>query len=265
MPYMIYSKIVRAALRECKEHRILDCAINPKCLGVRTTAGTGLAYLPPKAWETAKKTGPKRFEKCFLGAKLAEIVPLYLDECLLRTTFGLAAMNSLFIKYGEPDLGTWQQELAEIQRLAMAGDLRPFVNRLGCGNAEQIVFELNPFPGAFAPEEAQDILPSCDAVFITSATFSNRTLHQYLPYVSPAAKSFIFGHGTPLTDVLLDFFTLCSIDVIESGQAFADLRAGRGIRELKPYTCKVVRHRNEAEADLLGSHPGDGNETALRQ
>jgi len=265
MPYTIYSKVVRSALQECQEHRIQDCAINPKCLAVRTTSGTGLAYLPPDAWETAKKIGPGRFEKNCRGAALADIVPLYLDNCLLRTTLGLAAINSLLIRHGEYDRGAWQGDLAGIQRLGMAGDLRPFVNRLGCGNAEQVVFELNPFPGAYSPEQAAEILPFCDAVFITSATFSNKTVHQYIPYVSPGAKAFIFGHGTPLTDVLLDLFTLCSIDVLASAQAFADLRDGKGIRELKPYTRKVIRHRNEAGAELIGAHPGDGSETSLRQ
>ena len=254
----IYENLVREALLHCGVSRIRAFAVNARCLAVQTDCGTGLAYLPPEAWLAAQETGIAGLEVELQGKRLSGIIPRYLEGHPLYTVFALAALNSVFVQNGRTDLNLWRAELRDARRLAMIGDLRPFVNRLGITNAEPIVFELDSVPGTYPPEKAAKLLPSCDAVFITSATFSNKTLHHYLPHIHPSAAAFIFGHGTPMTDVLHDRFTLCGIEVLDPEGALADLRSGKGIRELKRHTRKVIRWKESGLQPVQGSPQLEG-------
>ena len=237
----IYEELVNAVKKQSEAHRVLDCGINERCLGLHTSAGTGLAFVPGDAWEQARRIGPARLADELRGRALSNIVPHYVESDSLRTVFALAAINALLINRGEPDVDVWKQDLGGTQRLGLIGDLRPFVNRIGFAGTEQILFELKPLPGAHRPEEAGEFLPGCDVVFMTSAVFSNKTLHHYLAHINSGARAFIFGHSTPLADCLLDVFTLCSNEVVDVQGAFQSLWQGKGIRQLKPFMRKVIR------------------------
>ena len=242
MPESPYAALVSSALRLCRGEALLDCAINARCIAVRTSAGVGMAFVPAAAWDRARTTGLHRSSEALHGLPLAEVIPRYLQGDPLWTVIALAAMNSLFISRGEPDPGAWVEGTA-VRRVGMIGDLRPFANRIGLAECEQVVFELLPIPGTHAPQDAPLLLPACDLVLVTSAVFSNKTLHFYLPHIAASARAFIFGHGTPLADVLLDRFTLASNHVLDAEAVFQSLKAGKGIRELKPFMRKVIRNR----------------------
>ncbi len=242
-PGTIYDALMRAGLERCGTRTVLDCAINAKCLGLRTSGGTGLAFVPREAWEAAERQGVARVEAGLLGRPLAEIVPRYAENDPLRTVIALAAINALLVHTGKDDPGTWHRDLGHITRLGLVGDLRPFVSRIGLAGHEQVIFELRSLPGTHPPEAAPDLLPGCDVVIITSAVFSNKTLHHYLPHIAPRARAFIFGHSTPLADCLLGTFALGSNEVTDAAGALQSLREGNGIRDLKPFMRKVIREK----------------------
>lgn len=256
MPESLYANLVTSALRLCRGDMILDCAINARCLAVRTTSGVGMAFVPAPAWERAASKDLHISSDALVGRPLTEVIPRYLEGDPLWTVIALAAMNSLFITKGAEDSGGWLDGMT-VKRVGMVGDLRPFVNRIGLAGCEQVVFELLPIPGTHSPEEAALLLPSCDLVFITSAVFSNKSLHHYMPHIGHSARAFIFGHGTPLADPLIEHFTLANNQVIDTHGVFQSLREGRGIRELKPFMRKVIRHRIRART-LAGPRVEDG-------
>lgn len=238
----VYTALVSSALRLCRGHAVLDCAVNARCMALQTTAGVGLAFVPARAWERAASKGLHLSPGPLQGLLLRDIIPRYLDGDPLWTVIALAAMNSLFIGSGEKDTNAWFDGLA-VRRVGMIGDLRPFANRAGLEGYEQCVFELLPVPGTHTPDKAPLLLPACDLVLITSAVFSNKSLHFYLPHIAASAHAFIFGHGTPLADTLLERFSLANNQVTDSESVLRSLRAGKGIRELKPFMRKVIRHR----------------------
>ena len=237
-----YGALVSSALRLAGEETIMDCALNERCIAVQTTRGVGMAFLPASAWERAVSRGLHRSADALRARPLTEVIPRYLEGDPLWTVIALAAMNSLFIDCGEADSGDWFAGLT-VKKVGMIGDLRPFANRTALAGCEQAVFELLPIPGTYGPEDAPLLLPSCDLILITSAVFSNKTLHYYLPHIADSARAYIFGHGTPLADPLSERFILASNRVLDPEAVFQNLKEGKGIRELKPFMGKVIRNR----------------------
>ena len=237
-----YAALVSSALRLGRGEVILDCVLNERCIAVQTTLGVGMAFVPASAWERAVSRGLHRSSDALHARPLEEVIPRYLEGDPLWTVIALAAMNSLFIDCGEADSGAWFAGLT-VRKVGMIGDLRPFANRTALAGCEQMVFELLPLPDTYGPEDAPLLLPSCDLILITSAVFSNKTLHYYLPYIADSARAYIFGHGTPLADPLSERFILASNRVLDPEAVLQNLKAGKGIRELKPFMGKVIRYR----------------------
>ena len=249
----VYMELVHNALQHNNEDVILDCAINARCLALRTTAGVGMAFVTSSAWERAKDRKLHLADDWLKNRPLHEVIPRYLENDPLWTIIALAAMNSLFISSGDDDSGSWFANISP-KKVGMIGDLRPFANRAGLAECEQTIFELLPIPGTHPPSKAALLLPSCDLVLITSAVFSNKTLHYYMPHIAASAHAFIFGHGTPLADILMDRFTLATNYVEDAGSAFKSLKDGKGIRELKPFMRKVICYRNIQTAQTAMTH-----------
>ena len=237
----VYMELVHNALQRNNEDVILDCAINARCLALRTTAGVGMAFVTSSAWERAKDKKLHLADDWLKNRPLNEVIPRYLENDPLWTIIALAAMNALFISNGDDDSGSWFADISP-KKVGMIGDLRPFANRAGLAECEQTVFELLAIPGTHSPSEAALLLPSCDLVLVTSAVFSNKTLHYYLPHIAAPAHAFIFGHGTPLSAVLTNRFSLAANYVDDADGVFKSLKAGKGIRELKPFLRKVICH-----------------------
>lgn len=235
-----YSRLTHAVEPLIQSDTILDCAIGSKTIGVHTHAGTGLTYVTREVLDKISHTGPAQLEQSFIGMPLSEIVPRYLEDDPLVTCIALASINSVLIHKGEDDPQTWFAGLRGKRRLGMVGYFCPIMDRIALTGIEPIIFELRDMPGTYPPEQAPDLLPTCDAVLITGATFANKTIHHYIPHISPEADAFIFGHTTPLADFLLDTFTLGSTEVMDKEPAFACIRQNGSIRDIKQYTRKVI-------------------------
>jgi len=239
MAVSIYEELVASAGRFAGS--VLDCAVGRHYAMVRTERDIGLAAVLDEAWEEASRRGPEKVEAALMGRPLAELIPLYLEDDPLMTVLALAALNSLFIHQGENESSDWFEGIRGKKRLGMVGYFGPIMERLGLLGVEKVIFELKPLPGVHRPEEAADLLPGCDAVLITGATFANKTIHHYWPHISPEADACIFGPSTPLAEFLLGSFTLGSSRVIDLDSVIRSLRAGQGIHEIKPYLQKLTR------------------------
>lgn len=248
MPETVYKNLVRSVDDYVQSDIIIDIAVGQKCIGVRTRHGIGLTYVTGEAWERASQIGPESAETSCRGAPLSGIVPRYLEDDPLYTAIALAALNSLHIEKGEDDPRDWFRDLGRKRRLGMVGYFCPIMDRIALSLIEPVIFELRDIPGTYGPERAPELLPTCDAVLITGATFANKTVHHYLPHIAPDADACIFGHSTPLADFLLERFTLGATRIPRDGspisnadEAFRLIRRGGNIRELKPFTRKVIR------------------------
>ena len=243
MASSIYARLIDSVSGKVEPDHIEDCAIGRKCVGIHTKYGTGLAFVTDEAWTEAERGGPALHERRFIGRGMSELVRAYGDSGPLETTLALAAINSFHISRGEDDPLTWFGSLRGKKRLGMVGYFCPIMDRLALTGIEPVIFELRPLPGTHRPEEAPELMPGCDAVLITGATFANKTVDRYLPHIHPEADACIFGHSTPLCDDLLGRFTLGSSQVLNKDKVFASIRQGAGLRDLKPHIRKVIRRR----------------------
>lgn len=247
-PYMsstLYDRLVDSVIGKVEHALIEDCAIGRKCAGIHTRYGTGLAFVSDEAWREAENAGPAELERRFRGRRMADTLAAYPASGPLETTLALAALNSFHIASGEDDPLTWFRDLRGKKRLGMVGYFCPIMDRLALTGIVPVIFELRPLPGTHRPEEAADLLPGCDAVLITGAAFVNKTVDHYLPYISPEAEAYIFGHSTPLADELLDRFTLGSSRVLDKDTVFEAIRQGGGPRDFRSGVRKVIRRRRQ--------------------
>ena len=236
----VYSCLVNSAMDYIRSDIILDCAIGKNSLGIHCGDGTGLAYTTAEAWQSAVALSPGNVEKSLCGRKLSDVIADYTGSDPLAVNIALAAINAVHAHRGEPDDLNWFEWLRGKKRLGMVGYFCPVMERVGLTGVEMVIFELRPIPGTHRPEEASELMPACDAVLITGSSFANKSVHTYLPYISPTADAFIFGHTTPLSDCLLDRFTLGSIQVLDKDRLFAAIRQGQGIRDVKAHIRKVI-------------------------
>lgn len=240
MPESVYEQLVSSTLDYVESDIIIDCVIGKNCMGIHTEQGTGLAFTTGGAWEEAEAGSVPELENYFRGQKLSEVISAYTGNAPLAVNVALAAMNAVLIHKGEPDTLNWFEWLRGKKKLGMVGYFCPIMERVALAGVEPIIFELRPIPGTHRPEEAASLMPLCDAVLITGATFANKSAHTYLPYISPEAEAFIFGHSTPLADCLLDRFTIGSCKVLDKDKVFSRIRQGDGIRDVREHISKTV-------------------------
>lgn len=241
MPGSLYDSLVSCAMDYVQTDTIVDVAIGPRCLAVQSPAGVGLAFVDAAAWSEAQSAGARTLEETLRGSALTTLIPRYRDGSPLYTALALAAINSLFIHTGDPATMDWPDLLRGIQRLGMVGYFCPIMDRLGLAGVTPVIFELRDIPGTHKPEEAPALLPGCDGVLLTGASFANKTIHQYIPHIAPGARAFIVGQSTPLADFLLDRFTLGSSRLGNWEAAAPIIRFGGGVRDIKTFIDKVIR------------------------
>lgn len=222
----------------------MNVAIGPKCIAVRTPAGIGMSFVTERSWAEAQKIGPRQLESAIRETALSVIISRYLEDSPLHAAVALAAINSLCIHTGGPAVMDWHALLHGYKKLGMVGYFCPLMDRIALTGITTVIFELRDIPGTLKPEEAPALLPSCDVVLITGASFANKTIHQYIPHVAPAARAFIIGYSTPLAGFLLERFTLGSSRVDDWEPAATCIRAGGGIRDMHSYVRKVIRRSN---------------------
>lgn len=241
-PHSIYSDLADAAMARFSGETVLDCAIGQHCVAIESQAGTGLAFNTEDAWQlTADAGGAKAVEMCFRGVSLDALIPQYPHGDPLAAVISLAAINSVLNDNSSHQKGdfVWSDILAS-RRLAMVGCFTPLLSVVYKSVQELIIFELEDLPDMHRPEEAPRLMPTCDAVIITAATFSNQTFHDYLPHISPGASVYIIGPTTPLADFLCNRFHLGGSLVVDTPLVLKKIRDDATYKSIQPWLQKVI-------------------------
>ena len=224
-----YSAIMQEAL-SLASGKIKDVIKGEKVIAVETEAGTGLAFVTEPLQEPSKIS----------GIRTEELILNYAEGDLTLTAYALAAINSYLSAKGRPDTQSWAQKFEGAKKLAMVGAFHPIVEEMKSIGTEVIIFELNGAIGTHKPEEAAELMPDCDAVLITGATFSNRSIHGYLPHIAPTANAHITGPSTPLADALLSRFTLGTSIVRDKEAVSYGILSGKCINGISKHLDKVI-------------------------
>ena len=141
------------------------------------------------------------------------------SEYLLEASIGMGAINSLIdideSRCVEANAYEILLEKGRGKNVGVVGHF-PFIPMLRESAKNLWVIEKRPLEGDLPEDVAEEILPQCDVVGITGATFVNHTLEDLLDQCKGSFVALI-GPTTPLTSVLFDY----GIDVI-SGSKVVD-------------------------------------------
>jgi len=138
----------------------------------------------------------------------------------LASSIGMAAINALL---PQPESDQFRTINAEIviaehgqgKNVAIVGRF-PFVSRLRNEVKNLFVIEMDPQPGEYSPEAAQEILPQVDVIAITAMTLINKTFDDIIRFCPPSALKLMLGPSTPLSPVMFDYgLDLISGSIVE--------------------------------------------------
>ncbi len=140
------------------------------------------------------------------GRELADFVR---SRNTLASSIGMAAINALL---PQPEPYQFRTINAEIfiaehgqgKNVAIVGRF-PFLSRLRNEVNHLYIIEMDPQPGEYGPEEAQEILQHADVIAITAMTLINKTFDDIIRYCPANAITIMLGPSTPLSPVLYDY------------------------------------------------------------
>lgn len=147
----------------------------------------------------------------FRGTSLRELAGLIKSEDLSMASLGLAAINSFYNQEKmlqnnfsncvllEQDALKQIHDLSQ-QKVGMIGHF-PYVDRFPEIRKFTTIFELAPREGDLPAEQAEDLLPEMQTVFITASTLVNKTLPRLLE-LAENAQVILVGASCPLTPIL---------------------------------------------------------------
>ena len=234
----IYNELLDCAFNYANNSIIKNCAIGENCLAVQSDLGCGLAFVERGFWGIMPSGRELRAtERQLRGLRLKDLLPSYLGNDQLYSAAAFAAINSIFTNPSHPG-GEFPLagELKKHRRLGMVGCFHPLMPFVRGSGIELVLFELQKMDGAHTPGEAPELFPSCDLLIISGSTFVNRSIHCYLPHISPEADVYIVGPSTPLAPDLAGRFNLAG-SLVENGQeeqVFEKIRQGYSYRKLSP-------------------------------
>ena len=174
---------------------------------------------------------------------IQELANLIWSDSPTERSLGLAAINAC-INRKRPDqmeinAGSLLAKKAAGRRAGLIGHF-PFIEDIRESAQELFVFELNPSPGEHPPERAQDLLPHCHAVGITSMTLLNRSLAGLMDHINPNAYVLLIGPSTPLSESLFKF-------------GF-DALAGTVVERVPPVLRAISQGANYRQIHRIGTH-----------
>ena len=126
---------------------------------------------------------------------------------VLTRAMGLAVLNALAEAPTETGVEKWTHldtvdavNLKKEDIIGVVGEIGPVMLRAKDLVKEMRVFERGESnrPEIYSESKEKELLPTCDVVFITSATLINQTLEGLLPYCKNAREVVMVGSSTPL-------------------------------------------------------------------
>ncbi|CAM2889012.1 Rossmann-like domain-containing protein [Actinomyces slackii] len=209
--------------------------------GPRWTRVLNSAGSVGSAWTMDVRSRPPLSQDDPQGRPLRDIASLVRSWNLAEASIGQAAINSWysspqaaedngFIPTGEGL--TWRQvfdpyrEMIAGKRVAVIGHF-PFAQDALAGAGEYLCLERILQAGDYPDTACEYLLPECDVVFISSASFVNKTAPRLIA-LSESAHSVLVGPSTPLHPLLFD----AGVDTITGYIADPALAAPEAFTEL---------------------------------
>jgi len=183
-----------------------------------------------------------------VGRSCKELAEWALSEVPLRSSIGMAALNSLLpideSQLEEEDASRILLKTSKGKKVAVVGHF-PFVPKLREVAGELWVFEKRPLPGDLPAEKAEELLPRAEIAVITGSAFVNHTIGRLLELASGAELVMILGPTTPLSPLLFDFGAdiLAGSVVTEPEEALKCIKQGAIFRQVRG-VMKVVMRRD---------------------
>lgn len=172
---------------------------------------------------------------------------------VLATAMGLAVINSQVEfdklaqdKNSDDRDAVFSIEIQPTDTIGVIGHIGPVIVRLNGKVKRMIIFERGEdIPDHVYPESAQpELLPECQAVFVTSASLINGTLENLLKYCTNARDVVMVGSSTPLYP---EAFSGTGVTVlagtrwlsVNKDAIFADISQCAGMKQLIKHGQKI--------------------------
>jgi uncharacterized protein (DUF4213/DUF364 family) len=116
----------------------------------------------------------------------------------VASSVGLATINAVLNRQGEPGLSPLELLPIDNARVGMVGYFEPFIPELRRRSSTLYIFERRPLSKEVLPDwSAERLLPTCDVAIITSLTIINDTLDHLLELAQGEVA--LVGPTTPLS------------------------------------------------------------------
>jgi uncharacterized protein (DUF4213/DUF364 family) len=116
----------------------------------------------------------------------------------VASSVGLAMINAVLNRQGEPGLSPLELLPIDNARVGMVGYFEPFIPELRRRSSTLYIFERRPLSKEVLPDwSAERLLPTCDVAIITSLTIINDTLDHLLELAQGEVA--LVGPTTPLS------------------------------------------------------------------
>ena len=173
------------------------------------------------------------------GLPVKQLAEYVYSDNLLEASLGMAAINSALPMLSPDDFCEINAEdvlrkkasgkiMAVIGNFSFAASFKKDVKKL-------MVFDNNPSPGVFPPEEEANLLGDADVAAITATTLINHSFNELMSYFKPDAYKLLLGPSAPLTDMLFEFgIDAVSGTLVDKPEVLVPyLKQGASYRQLK--------------------------------
>ncbi|MFP3854716.1 MAG: Rossmann-like domain-containing protein [Anaerolineales bacterium] len=171
-----------------------------------------------------------------------DLANLIWSDSPTERSLGLATINACMNRtrsfQKRINAGSLLADKAAGHQAALIGHF-PFIEEIRESAQELFVFELEPSPGEYPPERAEDLLPQCQAVGITSMTLLNRSLAGLMDHISANAFVLLIGPSTPLSEGMFQF----GIDAL----------AGTVVQRIPPVLRAIRQGANYRQIHRIGT------------
>ncbi len=204
---MILEKIFDLAEATLMERTIRDVRIGLELMAVELDNGAiGVTYVLRN--EVKHVCGSMEHSGNLIGTKAVDVAKLALTaSSVLDKAMGLAVLNAVAnfsqqqkIKLKNQTDAVFSVEIKEGEKIGVVGHIGPVIQRLQSHKDNMLIFERDESknPNVYMEDREEELLPTCQVVFITSSTLINGTIEQVLTYCKNAREIVMVGSSTPL-------------------------------------------------------------------
>lgn len=201
---MLIEKILQEARPYLRQRNIKDVVVGVSLIAVQLDDGSvGISYVLRENLPGGCSVFP--YVREIVGAKAEEIGKWAVSGAEdLKRSIGNAVLNAAAQQQELPDCGGRDQpfglRLNGGETVGMVGMIGPAVKMLAPWNCKWIIFDnaRKGQEGIFPTERQEELLPTCDIVFLSGTTTINGTIDQLLSWCRDDCQIVMIGSSTPM-------------------------------------------------------------------